>query len=47
MGLSKFDYYAPETIDEACKLATEIGKGAMFMAGGTDLLIKTKRIQII
>lgn len=43
MGLSRFDYYAPETIDEACKLATEIGEGAMFMAGGTDLLIKVKR----
>ena len=43
MGLSKFDYYAPETIDEAFRLVGEIGKGAMFMAGGTDLLIKTKR----
>ncbi len=43
MGLSRFDYYAPETIKEACKLASEMGKGAMFMAGGTDLLIKIKR----
>lgn len=43
MGLSRFDYYAPETIDEACRLAAEIGEGAMFMAGGTDLLIKAKR----
>ena len=43
MGLSRFDYYAPETIDEACKVAAELGEGAMFMAGGTDLLIKVKR----
>ena len=43
MSLSKFDYYAPETIDEACKLAAELGEGAMFLAGGTDLLIKMKR----
>lgn len=46
MGLSRFDYYAPETIDEACKLAAELGEGAMFMAGGTDLLIKIKRKMI-
>lgn len=43
MGLCRFDYYAPETIDEACKLAAQTGKGAMFLAGGTDLLIKIKR----
>ncbi len=43
MSLSKFDYYAPETIDEACRIAAELGEGAMFMAGGTDLLVKMKR----
>jgi carbon-monoxide dehydrogenase medium subunit len=43
MALSRFDYYAPETIEEACSLAAKAGKGAMFMAGGTDLLIKIKR----
>lgn len=46
MGLSKFDYYAPDTIDAACKLAAELGEGAMFIAGGTDLLIKVKRKMI-
>ncbi len=46
MGLSTFDYYAPETIDAACKLAAELGDGTMFMAGGTDLLIKIKRKMI-
>ena len=43
MGLSRFDYYAPETIEEACRLASELGEGEKFMAGGTDLLVKVKR----
>lgn len=43
MGLSRFDYYAPETIADACELAGKLGDGTMFMAGGTDLLIKIKR----
>lgn len=43
MGLSRFDYYAPETIGDACELAGKLGEGTMFMAGGTDLLIKAKR----
>lgn len=43
MGLSRFDYYAPDTIEEALKLADEKGEGTMFLAGGTDLLVKIKR----
>ena len=43
MGLSRFDYYAPETIGEACELARKLGQGTRFMAGGTDLLLKVKR----
>lgn len=43
MGLSKFDYYAPYTVEEACKLADEKGEGSMFLAGGTDLMVKVKR----
>jgi CO/xanthine dehydrogenase FAD-binding subunit len=43
MALSRFDYYAPETIGDACELARKLGEGTMFMAGGTDLLIKIKR----
>lgn len=43
MGLSKFDYYAPVSIDEACSLALEMGDGSMFLAGGTDLMVKIKR----
>lgn len=43
MGLSGFDYYAPETLKEVCILLEEKGEGAMLMAGGTDLLVKYKR----
>ena len=43
MGLSKFDYYAPVTIEEACRLADEKGESCMFLAGGTDLMVKIKR----
>ena len=43
MSLSRFDYYAPHTIEEACRLAEEKGEGAMFLAGGTDLIVKIKR----
>ncbi|MFC1495388.1 FAD binding domain-containing protein [Thermodesulfobacteriota bacterium] len=43
MGRSKFDYYAPDTIEEACSLAEEKGAGSMFLAGGTDLMVKVKR----
>ena len=43
MSLSRFDYYAPDTIEEACRLAEEKGEGAMFLAGGTDLIVKIKR----
>ena len=43
MSLSRFDYYAPHTIEEACRLAEEKGEGALFLAGGTDLIVKIKR----
>ena len=43
MSLTRFDYYAPGNVEEACKLLTEKGDGTMIMAGGTDLLIKIQR----
>ncbi|MBN1849069.1 MAG: xanthine dehydrogenase family protein subunit M [Deltaproteobacteria bacterium] len=43
MSLTKFDYYAPERVEDACRLLMEKGEGAMVMAGGTDLLIKIQR----
>lgn len=42
MTLSKFDYFAPENIEEASQLLLEMGSGAMVMAGGTDLLVKIR-----
>jgi len=41
MTLSKFDYYAPERIEEACMLLAR-EEGAVLMAGGTDLLVKIR-----
>ena len=43
MALNRFDYYAPERIEEACKLLNEKGEGAMVLAGGTDLVPKFHR----
>lgn len=46
MGLAKFEYYAPSTIEEACCLLEEKGDDAMVMAGGTDLLVKIRHRRI-
>ena len=43
MALNRFDYFAPESIEEACKLLNEKGEGAMVLAGGTDLVPKFHR----
>jgi len=43
MKPTKFDYYTPETIEDACKLLVDLGDGAYVMAGGTDLLVKMHR----
>lgn len=43
MTLTKFDYYAPESIEDACRLLMERGGGAVVMAGGTDILLKKRR----
>jgi CO/xanthine dehydrogenase FAD-binding subunit len=40
MALSRFEYFAPERVEEASKLMMEVGDGAFLMAGGTDLLVK-------
>lgn len=42
MKRSGFDYYAPETIQEAVDLLADLGKNTFVMAGGTDLLIKKR-----
>jgi CO/xanthine dehydrogenase FAD-binding subunit len=43
MSLARFDYYAPESIEDACRLLMEQGGGAVVMAGGTDILLKIRR----
>jgi CO/xanthine dehydrogenase FAD-binding subunit len=43
MKRTRFDYYTPDNIENACKLFLELGDGAYIMAGGTDLLVKIHR----
>lgn len=38
MKPAPFDYYAPESIDEACRLLAEAGGGAQVLAGGQTLM---------
>ena len=43
MLLPQFQYFAPETLDEAFSLLQEFGEEARVLAGGTDLLVKMKQ----
>ncbi len=47
MLLPKFDYYDPETVEEACGLLTELGGQAKLLAGGTDLIVNMKRRTVL
>ncbi|MGH8516892.1 MAG: FAD binding domain-containing protein [Panacagrimonas sp.] len=38
MKPAPFDYYAPSTVEEACKLLAEAGGGATIIAGGQTLM---------
>jgi carbon-monoxide dehydrogenase medium subunit len=42
MTLPRFEYIAPLTLEEACRLLKEKGSDARVMAGGTDLLLKMR-----
>lgn len=46
IGLPAFEYRAPGTIGEACRLLADFGPTAMVVAGGTDLFPKVKRRQM-
>lgn len=46
LRLPKFEYHAPETLDDAVTLLQEHGPEAMVVAGGTDLFPKMKRRQM-
>jgi CO/xanthine dehydrogenase FAD-binding subunit len=43
MTLPRFEYFAPERLEEALLILSEKGKGACVMAGGTDLVMKMNR----
>jgi xanthine dehydrogenase FAD-binding subunit len=40
--LPKFDYYAPETLQEALELLDKLGKDTKLLAGGTDLIVNLR-----
>lgn len=42
MYLPDFEYYAPDSVAEACKMLTDFGARAKVFAGGSDLLPKMK-----
>lgn len=42
MYMPDFAYHAPESLNEACSLLTELGEKATVLAGGTDVLHKMK-----
>ncbi len=41
--LSRFDYYEPRDIAEACKLLYQLKASAKIIAGGTDVLVSMKK----
>ena len=43
LRLPKFEYFEPETIEEACSLLSQYKEKAKVIAGGTDLLVKMKQ----
>jgi 4-hydroxybenzoyl-CoA reductase beta subunit len=43
MPLSKFDYFAPQTLEEACSMLSQYREQARVIAGGTDLLVRMKQ----
>jgi carbon-monoxide dehydrogenase medium subunit len=40
--LPKFDYFAPQTLQETCELLEKHGGDAKLLAGGTDLLVSLR-----
>lgn len=43
MYLQDFEYFAPDSVEEACQLLLNYGSKAKLIAGGTDVLIKMKK----
>jgi len=42
MSIGNFDYFAPQSLDEAVELLKKHGPRARVMAGGTDLMVKMR-----
>jgi carbon-monoxide dehydrogenase medium subunit len=42
MEIADFSYHRPATLTEACQLASRLGEGVRFLAGGTELLVDLK-----
>jgi 4-hydroxybenzoyl-CoA reductase beta subunit len=42
MRLPPFAYHAPQSLDKALKIKTELGASASILAGGTDLIVNLK-----
>jgi CO/xanthine dehydrogenase FAD-binding subunit len=38
-----FDYFAPQSLQEACDALSELGSGARVLAGGTDVLVELRK----
>jgi aerobic carbon-monoxide dehydrogenase medium subunit len=41
--MKKYDYYQPRTVNEALHLMDDLGDGARYIAGGTDLIVRIKQ----
>ena len=46
MSLPEFDFHAPGTVEEACRMVAEYGAKAKIFAGGTDLMLDMRRNRI-
>lgn len=43
MYIPDFEYFTPDSVEEACQLLSKYGSKAKAIAGGTDVLIKMKK----
>jgi carbon-monoxide dehydrogenase medium subunit len=41
--LPDFEYFTPDSVEEACQLLSKYGPKAMAIAGGTDIVVKMKK----
>jgi CO/xanthine dehydrogenase FAD-binding subunit len=43
MLIPRFNYHKPSTLEEACEIKGELKNKALFLAGGTDIIVNLKR----